>query len=234
MDFNSFKFRGKDSIFDYGVYVSKNPIIVQPKRNCEVTEIPGKSGALVNDLGTYSTFLLPIECALVSKDEQDLRNKMQQVKAWLSGGEDSLILSSQPERKYLASVWDEIDISAEEEVFGSFLVNFLCQPFLYEAFASSLLSQSGTVILINMGTFKSAPKIKLYGTGNPTLIVNGVSFTITGVTTSVTVDSSLYEAYTDTALLTTSGSFPELQTGHNEVIIPEGFTADITPNWRWL
>ena len=234
MDFTSFKFKGKDSIFDYGVYVYKNPLIIQPKRNCELTEIPGKSGALVNDLGTYATFLLPVECALVSKDEKDLRKQMQQVKAWLSGGESDLILSSQSERKYIASVWDEIDISTEEEVFGTFLVNFLCQPFMYEVFASSLLSQSGTVSLINMGTVKSSPEIRLYGVGNPTVIVNGVAFTISGVTTSATIDSSLYEVYTEMELLTTTGAFPEFKTGHNELIIPAGFTADIMPKWRWL
>ena len=102
--------------------------------------------------------------------------------------------------------------------------------------ASFELSASGQFI-DNPGTVAAEPVITVYGSGEITLMVDQTIVELDGVDGSITIDSTLQEAYTGTTLHneSMSGDFPLLKPGANGV----SWTGNVTkivikPNWRYL
>lgn len=231
----SFNFLGKDSFLDFGIAVEKRPPIPKPERNIDYVDIPGRSGSLKVDYKTYKDIIIPIQCWYIGKD--DVVEKADEIKAWLDGGEGDLILSNQPDKKYIAHVSGEIDITQEMRVLGEFLVNFRCQPFKYLVSNDVITLTSTPSTVNNIGTVAAQPVVKIYGTGDIDLTVNAAVIHLTCITDYITIDSVLMDAYKDTALMNANmnGEFPILQAGAN--VIEWTGTVDrieITPNWRWL
>ena len=88
--------------------------------------------------------------------------------------------------------------------------------------------------LYNIGTREAKPLIRLYGTGDLTVSVNGKDFTVKDVTTSATIDCESTEAYEGSEPLVTIGEFPTLPTGESTVSFTGATKIEITPNWRWI
>jgi phage-related protein len=119
----------------------------------------------------------------------------------------------------------------------SFAVNFRCKPFWYaDGVEPIILTTSGTFVT-NTGSVYSEPIITVYGSGEITLMVSTTIVELSDVTGSITLDTSLLEAYSDTSSknASMSGDFPTLAPGMNVV----NWTGDvlrieIKPNWRYL
>ena len=233
----SFTFGGKDSFQDFGIYVASRPHIPSPERRVTYIDVPGMDSRLHRDEGTYGDITLSVECSFLG----DPVPKISAVKGWLLGaGESNLVFSHIPGRKYLAQVVNSIDFEIVLRITSHFIIVFNCQPFQY-ATDNAPVMVSESVTLINPGTVKSFPVIRVTGSGAGALTVNGKTVSFSGIDGTVTLDSVIQETYqeTGTELIsknsTMTGDYPALLPSENIISFSGGITSlEITPNWRWL
>lgn len=213
---------------DMGILVNEPPLITKINRDINKIVIPGRDGFLTEDLETYAGTVKSCECTLLDIADVD------KVLAWLDGSGE-VIFSNQPDRKYQASIMNQIPFNRIMRQWYKFIVIFECQPFGLAIDSQPITLISGGSIY-NGGTYKSKPVIKVNGSGTINLSINGKTIKLTNVSSYVTIDSVLMDCYRDTALKNSdmTGDFPELEVGNNTISWSGSVTSIvITPNWRY-
>ncbi len=236
----SFIFNGKDSYKDFGILIEKRPNVPSPKRRVSYISIPGRNSSLRYDEETYEDITLSVECAVIG----NIQSKIDDIKAWLIGsGESDLIFSFQSDKKYIAQVVNSIDFEVILKITSRFVIIFNCRPFKYSVMNEVINITSGTgTSVLNRGTVKSRPLVKVYCSGNGAFVINNKEVKLIGIEKPyVVIDSELEEAYfVESGILSNannymSGEFPVLDVGNNIVTFNGGVSKlEITPNWRWL
>ena len=231
----SFEFAGKNSYFDFGIYVEKRPTMPSPKRRVSYLTVPGRNGSLKYDENTFEDITLAVECGIAGNVYQ----RIDEIKAWLLGsGENKLSFSFQNDKCYLAQVVNSIDFEVSLRKIGKFIVVFNCKPFKYATNNAPVTITSSGTNLMNTGTLMSDPIIEVFGSGNITLQVNEQVVSLIGVSGKIILNSVLQDAYDDMLQnqnIKMKGDFIELQIGNNQISWTGNVTKlVITPNWRWL
>ena len=235
MDDVYFIFNGINSL-NMGVEISAFPPITKPERKVQTLDIPGRSGTLHIDDGTYSSYTLEIECIVdpFSKNKQ----KIDKILNWLDGKGD-LIISTEPDKVYTAYVIQSIPLTNVIGVFPQFLVTFEVQPLKKSVnFRNEIVKITKKTMINNVGTVDSTPTITIYGSGNVILKINDEEFSIRNVDQYITINSELLEVYKDDINQNNKYNnfdFPKFKIGENTI----GFKGNvqkivIVPNWRWL
>ena len=163
-----FIFCGIDSR-DIGVVVEDMFDVHRPKRNVQTVQVPGRDGRLTQDDGTYDTYTISgkINC---------FGAPLSDVYAWLSGSGD-LILGDEPTRSIRASATAQVKNTRFrcDGCYDSLTVSFDCQPFRYHVEqtegANDITLDGNPDTVTNPGTYKSAPRIKIAGTGTAVLTI---------------------------------------------------------------
>ena len=226
-----FSFKGKDSR-DFGILISAAPEKVRAERRVEQITIPGRNGELTVDEGTYAPYVISVECSTRGSDRLD------EIVAWLDGAGE-LILCTEPDKVFLASIYNKISVADMIYLYNSFLLQFRVQPFKYSVNAiSDTLDLTAPTTIRNSGTVYSEPLITVYGSGDITLTVNGTGFPLYGVNESITIDSEMMEVFKGNANQNSKYGgveFPRFEVGKNEI----SWTGNvqkvrIEPRWRWL
>lgn len=214
---------------DMGVFITKEAPLIKPARDMEKIVIPGRDGYLTQDFKTYASTIKSVECTILNLDHID------DIFLWLSGS-GTVAFSNQLDRKFEANIINQIPFNKIMGPWHSFIVVFDCQPLSLSLNNYDItLSSSGSVY--NGGTYKSKPILKVYGTGDVDLSINGNTIHLTNIVDYVTIDSDLMDCYKDTLLKNSdmSGDFPELVVGENTISWTGTVTSIlITPNWRYL
>ena len=226
---NSFIWKDKDSYLDYGIIINKLPSTVKAERNIEEIEVEGRDGDLTIDYKTYKPITFTLECTLLNFE------RINEVKAWLDGFED-LIFSWENDKYYKAKLVNKIDIEQSLDICGEFQLLFKAQPFAYST-QNSIVSLIQASTIYNLGSINSKPLIKVFGTGDINLIVNGDIVNLYNVIDFITLDSEIMDAYKDTLLKNNdmNGEFPELVVGENTISWVGAVTkVDINLNQRYL
>lgn len=218
-------FKGINSL-DIDLMMEQCPPKGHPAPRYTNVVVPGRNGTLTQADGTYDVFTREAEFLVF--DPQ----RWNEIMSMFSGSGD-LTFDDEPDKRYSARVKDGFSFSQEAILTNRFTVPFECQPFARELNPQkTVLTAPG--ILYNIGTYTALPTIKIYGTGNVTLTVNGKDFTVQGVTASTVVDCENLVAYEGQTLLVTAGEFPVLQLGKNTISFSGASKIEVTPNWRWL
>ncbi|MBU3100659.1 MULTISPECIES: distal tail protein Dit [Clostridium] len=232
----SFTFGGKNSYTDYEIVISQRASIPSPLRRVTTLEVPGRNSALRFDENTYEDITITVECSL--KDNTSLADKVDLIKGWLIGaGESDLVFDFQPNKKYIAQVVNAINFVQAYKIFSKFIIIFNCRPFKFAVSNSAItLNTSGSIT--NIGTVYSEPIIKVYGTGDATLAIGSQVNKLTGISSSIIIDSTIQDCYAvDGSNMNNkmSGDFPVINIGANAVSwIGNVVKVEIIPNWRWL
>lgn len=232
----SFTFLSKDSSTDFGIEIVNRPSNPLPKRNVEVINVDGRNDALINDLGSYDSFSLPIECQLVNP--ANFQAQIRLIRAWLGGGFGDLIFSDETDIRYKAICINKIDIEQLFAQFGKFPIVFECQP-LKEAVSNTAITKttSPATFASPAGVKLGIPSVKVTGSGAITFTLNGTVVSLGAVSAYETVDSLLGDCYKATALKNSdmTGEFPMLIEGTNNLSWTGTVTSvEIVPNWRYL
>lgn len=217
------------SSLDMGMLVNELPPITKPARDINKVGIPGRDGFLTEDLDTYQGTVKPAECTLLDFTMLD------QVISWLDGSGE-VIFSNQPDRKYQASIINQIPFTRFARKWRKFVVIFDCQPFA-RMIDNNIITLTAPSAIYGAGTRESRPIIKVYGTGAISLTINSKTIQLTNIVEHVTIDSELTDCYKNTVLMNNNmnGDFPTLQVGTNTISWTGTVTKiEITPNWRWL
>lgn len=209
------------------------PSIASAEKKYEITEVEGRDGSLTRFLG-YDDLKFSLNFNILF--QSDIKQKLREIKGVLAQA-STLSFDDSPNFYYKIK---QAQISETESVIkasGVFSVDFVAEPFEYQK-TSSTAYTTKPISLTNQTTAEALPLIKITGTGTVVLSVNGTGITLTGLTSSITLDSELQEAYTG---LTTNmnssmnGNFPVLKIGSNSITWTGTVTkVEIDPKWRWL
>lgn len=236
----SFTFNNKNSFSDFGILVEKRPELPSPKRRVSYVDIPGRHSGLRYDEKTFEDITIAVECSF----KGDPYKRIDDIKKWLIGsGEQDLIFSYQPDKRYVAQVVNSIDFSIALKIVSKFIIIFNCRPFKYAVENTPVVIQTGDGFsLVNEGSLESRPVIKVFSTGEGSFKINDFEVFLSEISSpNVVIDSELEEAYTIESGLPVnannyiSGEYPVLETGINTITFTGSITKlEITPNWRWL
>lgn len=209
------------------------PSIPSAVKRYESTEVEGRDGSLTRFIG-YEDLKFTLTFNILF--QSDIKQKLREIKGVLAQA-GTLSFDDSPNFYYKIK---QAQISETESVIkasGVFCIDFVADPYEYEK-TSSTAYTTKPISLTNQTTAESLPIIKVTGTGTVVLTVNGTGITLTGLTSSITLDSELQEAYTG---LTTNmngnmnGNFPVFKTGSNSIAWTGTVTkVEIEPKWRWL
>ena len=216
---------------DFGIVVEKYPSLFIPVKSFEKVSIAGNDKAEYRE-GTYEPIILSIECYLKDRSPQ----KIREISKWLnSKSEGKLILGSDPNFYYNARIINAIPINKVINLFGRFVIQFECEPFMYNLEEEVITITSNTEIE-NKGITVSKPIYKVYGSG-ATLKVNNKEFNIYSINDYIEIDTELMECYKENISMNTNvkGNYTDLwlKEGKNTIEISGANKIEITPKWRY-
>ena len=209
------------------------PSVPSANKRYESTEVEGLDGSLTRFLG-YEDLKFSLNFNILF--QTDIKQKLREIKGVFATA-STLSFDDSPNFFYKIKQAQNSETESVIKASGVFNVDFVAEPFEYQK-TSSTAYTTKPISLTNQTTAEALPLIKITGTGTVVLSVNGTGITLTGLTSSITLDSELQEAYTG---LTTNmnsnmnGNFPVLKIGSNTISWTGAVTkVEIDPKWRWL
>ncbi|WP_425540036.1 hypothetical protein [Microaceticoccus formicicus] len=196
-------------------------------------EVEGRSGSIVDRLGTYKSYTRSFQFVNYKKDNY------QKIHKWLSGS--GILRTSEDENGFFyADVINVIDRDYVGQYNGTTnLINvaFKVEPFFYFNKGQYILEALGTKKLNNIGSIYSEPVIKVFGNGTGEISINDKVLRLTNINGYLTIDSRLQIAHKDKlpAGRNMVGDFPVFKEGENIISFNGGISKlEIQPNWREL
>ncbi|WP_286909619.1 distal tail protein Dit [Clostridium sp. UBA1652] len=237
MKATSIIFNNRDSVEDFGLYLAESPSIPLSIEETESIVVEGRSGTLTRKLGTYKDKKIRCKFRLLSKE--DFTRKVDRIIEWLNIIEDSdLIFEFDNEVKYKVKVVNcSEDIQKQLNFYGDFDVEFVCDPFKYPIYNDIITTNQKNTVLYNNGTYKSEPYIKMIGSGNITISVNGKTTIINNVSEYIELDSMYFlcKKGLTNEMLKMNGDFPIFEVGNNTISITGNVTSvEINMRTRFL
>lgn len=197
-----------------GVIIEETPIIPKPKRSFTQYTIPGRSGYLAIDNKTYDAIPFTLKCHYRNGNRED-------ISSWLDGYGR---LQIDNEKEYIGYISNSIPFEKVAR-FRKFQVQFMLQP-IGRAVTPTIVNMTSTGVFESDTYTDAYPIITLTGTGNITIGLNGIQFTIYEADGTYILDS---EAKVITknginASNSMSGDFPKVINGNNALTV----TGDVT------
>lgn len=182
-------FNGNKSL-NLNLFLENYPSI--PITNEEYEEVPieGRNGKLIINKGTYPDKKIPFTFTILSPR---IEIDFERVYEWLTEIEDNRLIFGRRDRCYKVKKVIFGDIQKEFRSIGEFDVTFLCEPFLQDLDKTTHeITTSGFKINYD-GNAPGDTLIKVYGSGNIQLTINGETMQINNVTDYVEIDSDLLQ-----------------------------------------
>ena len=191
-------------------------------------EVPYRNGALTIRSDRYESY--PREMRMVCTDKDAIGG----INEWLDGHG---VLRTDLDRGgfFIADVVSGLEYENYLRDIDAFSVEFLIEPFFYLDSGEIMITSTAAFSLINPGNIYSQPLITVYGSGDITLNINSQFVQLTGVETSITMDSKLALCYRDTLNMGAkmTGEYILMDTGTNNIEWTGSVTKiEITPRWR--
>ena len=241
--FHDFSFNGF-KLSELGAVIRQRPTHIISLPSLDFVEKPFKSGDEIINYGRYKnlSYKIPIR-ALPSFCDLILEEFTKKLSEWLVTEEYGIYRDTYNRGYFRYGIVSEISevIGVEEDVYET-EITFNFQPFLYSDEGQNLLTYSSTnnsinLTLINPETVPSEPVIKITGSGNFVMTINGKNIYLTGVENYIVIDKKREDVYDSNGSCNgkiNAVELPFLTAGENTISITGGsaFTAEITPNWR--
>lgn len=229
-------FNGK-SFMDYGVFISGDGTFNAPERDTTNIEIPGRNGTLTIDNGRYKNLPVKYPAFIV----HDFNTNIEGLRNFLltQNGYGRLEDTYHPEEFRKAKPTGGFTTKPIAELYaGEFDLEFDCYPQRFLKSGEEIKTFTAAGNLNNKYLTEAKPLIRSYGTGSFTL--GGVTMQITAANTYTDIDCDLEECYKDTLatnrnnyVVLTSGSFPVLKPGDNQITLSGISKLEIMPRW-WV
>ena len=118
-----FTFNGTSSK-DFGLKVKSSTHLSSPAKKIELIEIPGRTGSLVIDDGSYKNQTITVVCLVDARDKKNLHTISRQLKGWLQApiGYQDLVFSDGLSFKAICS--NQLDISEIALHYGQVSITF--------------------------------------------------------------------------------------------------------------
>ena len=228
-----FLWNGKKST-EYGIHVSEHPDITFPAERSTFSTVPGRSGSLTVLEGdtVYDDMLLSCTCWI--EDTTQLSN----IASWLRGS-GTVTFANRQGGFYYARVVNQIPFAQilRGHPNRSFAVTFRCQPFFFLEDNSIVTITAAKTFLTNSGTLDTEPVVQVTLTEDAEIFFGTNSFSLSGVTGTVTIDTPRLECYQGASTKNgcMAGDYPIIPAAGCYVDWTGGVSGiQITPNWRSL
>ena len=235
-----FMFKNRRSI-DYGLIVKNKSTYNGAQRDVTFASIPGRDGDLLIDNGRYKNTLVTYELSVINKlTPWDFDELAQILRNWLLPDTGYYQLWDTYDKRHFryAAYNGSADIEQELNDLGSVVLEFNCKPYRYSVDGQNTVIMGSAGTLYNGESSPSKPYIKVVGSGDITLTINGDSYILSDVSSYIELDSEMMNAYKGTTLLNdnmSSASFPVLKPGMNTIAWTGTVTQlEIVPRWRCL
>ncbi len=220
-----FIFNGHDSEKDLGLIIKEMPPISKAAKDIETINVNGRNGSLHIDNGTYRSIDTTISCIIKDSSKIDL------IKSCLDGTGE-LKLSTVPDRTFIATIKNQIDLSKYLSVLMEFPLQLELQPFSYGDSKNISYNESSSFFI--SGNVKTYPIITVSGTG--ILTINNISIEV--LESDIVIDCDLMNCSNngiDKNDMVIIDDFPFLNPGENTLNLGDGITnVDINYFERWL
>ena len=170
-----FVWKNKNSLSDFGLWISKLPNRTRPEERHEEIEIPGRAGTLTLLEGedVYPSYVR--EVVVTARNTLNINGVLE----WLTGSGD-IVFSNEPDFAYEAQILGEVSFARVGNCLMQATIPFLCKPFKKKSAKEASISASANTskTVFNPGNVSSKPKITFTAYGNQTITVNGVTLTL--------------------------------------------------------
>ncbi|MEF2699889.1 MAG: hypothetical protein U0N08_01815 [Oscillospiraceae bacterium] len=180
-------FNGKNSS-EFGLTVTKCPYPNKPARRGTVLQIPGRSGNLVIEDGTYENVILKFDVDISAYHQYGIYDLASKIANWLLGssGYQKLSTDYEPDTFRLARFSGPMEIESILLFDGRATLEFDCYPQRFESLGHVYSDygslSSGSATITNTGIMIAKPMIKVTGKGK---VVLDFASAATGNTTEV-------------------------------------------------
>lgn len=206
------------------LYLENYPSIPIANEEYEEIQVEGRSGSLIINKGTYPDKKIPFTFTILSPQ---LEIDFERVYEWLTEIEDNRLIFGKNDRCYKVKKVVFGDIQKEFRTIGQFDITFLCEPFTQDLERTVLELTSSGFKINYTGNAPGDTLIKIYGTGNIQLTINGETIQINNVNNYVEIDSDLLQVRNKDKTSKdndTSGDFILLEKGINTI----SYTGNVT------
>lgn len=182
-------FNGNRSLY-LNLYLENYPSIPIATEEYEEVPVEGRSGSLIINKNTYPDKKIPFTFTILSPQ---IEIDFERVYEWLTEIEDNRLIFGRTDRCYKVKKVIFGDIQKEFRTIGEFDVTFLCEPFTQDLEKTvHEITTSGFKINYD-GNAPGDTLIKVYGSGNIQLTINGETMQINNVSNYVEIDSNLLQ-----------------------------------------
>ena len=229
----SFKLEGVDST-SKGFKITRRPDIPSTAKDYEEHNIPGRDGALYEDLGTVQDIEIEVSCNYIAKPEE-WGTRWRSIKKWLLTAHQFLVFSDDVDYCYRIKKIDLTTNERQVKYSGQFTVIFTVEGYLYLTSGQKQYSYSQVLKNDYEATY---PVYYLTGQGNCVLTVNGNQCNC-NVGGNLIIDTYLRLTYRQDGTLRNTdidADYDDLKLieGNNTITITNGISLNIMPNWRCL
>ena len=194
---------------DYGIGCGGFPPIVIPKKRITVESLSGRNGSLTTTDNCYDSYSKNLECYMEDDVYKDL--------SWL-GGRGKLVLSNELNREYDVILKNNIELEQIATYWRNFILKFEVQPFKKDREKHIITKEENDFSFEIKGNANALPLINITGAGNIDISVNGNTFQLKDLKSTITINSELQIALENNlnVLYKMNGNFPELKPGINK------------------
>lgn len=223
---------------EFGCYCNGDGTYGAPARDYTFLQVPGRSGQLVMDNGSYQNISVSYRCFIKANLENNIRRLRNFLETQIGY---KVLKDTYHDGEYRLGVFtgpfDPVvrpNLKAAE-----FTLTFNCMPqrFTYDGLQQVFFRESGYLQNPWRGTAK--PYIRIYGTGR--VVINGRPIVVSGQEEYTDIDCEAMDCFEGTASrnadTTLASGFPVLTFGSNRVFIQSGGDDDnidllqIVPRW---
>ncbi|HEQ9697844.1 distal tail protein Dit [Streptococcus pyogenes] len=219
---------------DLGLLLERERSIKSTNNDVDLIEVAGRDGVLIKDNERLKAVEQDFPFSLVG----DVAVNQQKISEWLHvKGWHDLVLSWDKDYIYRASVVNLFEIDEILKQFGRLKVNFLIHPIKYLKTGKQEVSLVNGGTLQNPGNVQAKPILKIKGTGDGVLTINGFETGLENVQRELVIDMERHLVYKDVLsawdniVRTKRHRMPLFDVGQNTISWTGNFTITAVPNW---
>lgn len=240
---NELKVNLRNLSTSYGVYVDGSLSYNKPKKNVETISIPGRSGDLVIDYGTFQNVIITYPCYIRGNFDTQF-NALMNYLGSLTGYHKIECTNDTTHFRYGVPIIAETPTVKRIGEDGFFDLSFNCKPFRYLT-SGETPKTTYSYTVQNPTEFKAFPVINVTGYGTITIQsqdVGAVAQTITIASNTlgpirIDCDAMLISAGNNNPYpyVTMSGDYPYIDAYYVDISFSNTFSSvALYPKWREL
>lgn len=230
--------------FDMGAFIQSRPVIDTPKRRKEGRVVAGRSGTILFDEEAYDNTTMELLGYCLGDDQYTASYNRERLFTMFDSAEYlDMVFYFDPKKIYRVDLEEPLSFESRH-YYGegqAWTATLSVKPFKYFTYSRKTeMTTPGS--LINPTLIFSKPLIRVNGSGNIMLVINGKSFELRGVDGYILLDSNTMHGYKEENGIVYNENdrvytldYPVLIPGENTISWTGNVSSlEIDPRWRAL